>query len=197
VVDAAVARHRWSGALGAQQHGSVVPEHGVGTGAPIAAVVRGLVLVDTVDREHFNVTEHPTAAWTARQIVEAFPWEEAPRYLLRDRDGVYGDEFVRRIEGMGIHQVLIARRSPWQTPYVERVIGSIRRECLAHVVVLSERHLRRVLADYLAHYHSWRCHRSLEMDCPLPRPVQPPEVGEVVEVVEPGGLHRHYERRAA
>jgi len=146
---------------------------------------------------HFNVTEHPTAAWTAQQIVEAFPWEEAPRYLLRDRDGVYGDEFVRRMKGMGIREVRIAARSPWQTPYVERVIGSIRRECLAHVVVFSERHLRRVLAGYFMHYHRWRCHRSLEMDCPRRRPVQPPEAGEVVEIAEAGGLYRHYERRAA
>jgi transposase InsO family protein len=146
---------------------------------------------------HFNVTDHPTAAWTAQQIVEAFPWDVAPRYLLRDRDGVYGEEFVRRVEGIGIQEVLIAPRSPWQNPYVERVIGSIRRECLEHVIVFSERHLRRVLADYLAHYHQWRCHRSLDMDCPQPRPVQLPEVGEVVEIVEAGGLHRHYERRAA
>jgi len=146
---------------------------------------------------HFNVTEHPTAAWTARRIMEAFPWEEAPRYLLRDRHGVYGDEFVRRVDGMGIREVLIAARSPWQNPYVERMIGSIRRECLQHVVVLSERHLRRILADYLAHYHLWRCHRSLDMDCPQPRPVQPPDTGDVVEIAEAGGLYRHYERRAA
>ena len=94
-------------------------------------------------------------------------------------------------------EILFVPRSPWQNPYVERMIGSIQRECLAHVVVLSERHLRRVLGDYLAHYHDWRCHRSLAMDCPAPRPVQPPEVGPVVEVAEAGGLYRHYERRAA
>ena len=98
---------------------------------------------------------------------------------------------------MGIEEVIIAPRSPWQTPYVERIIGSIRRECLDHVVVLSERHLRRILKDYLSHYHHWRCHQSLEMDCPVHSPIQPPEVGEVVEVREAGGLYRHYERLAA
>jgi transposase InsO family protein len=146
---------------------------------------------------HFHITEHPTARWTAQQVVEAFPWETAPRFLLRDRDGVYGADFRRRVKSMGIEEVIIAPRSPWQTPYVERMIGSIRRECLENVVVLSERHLRRILKDYFSHYHRWRCHQSLEMDCPEPRAVQPPEVGEVVEVREAGGLYRHYERVAA
>ncbi len=98
---------------------------------------------------------------------------------------------------MGIEEVLTAPRSPWQNPYAERVIGSIRRECLDHVIVLNEPHLRRVLGDYFEHYHRWRCHRSLDMDCPAPRPVQGPEHGDVVEVAEAGGLYRHYERRAA
>ncbi len=98
---------------------------------------------------------------------------------------------------MGIEEVLTAPRSPWQNPFAERAIGSIRRECLDHVIVLNERHLRRLLGDYLEHYHRWRCHRSLDMDCPLPRPVQGPEHGDVVEVAEAGGLYRHYERRAA
>lgn len=146
---------------------------------------------------HFNVTEHPTAQWTAHQISEAFPWEAAPRYLVRDRDRVYGPAFTDRVECMGIEEVLTAPRSPWQNPFVERVIGSIRRECLDHVVVLNERHLHRLLADYLQHYHRWRCHRSLAMDSPFPRPVQGPEFGRVVEVAEAGGPYRHYERRAA
>ena len=98
---------------------------------------------------------------------------------------------------MGIEEVVIAARSPWQSPYVERMIGSVRRECLDNVVVLSERHLRRILKDYFAHYHRWRCHQSLGMDCPEPRAVQPPEGGEVVEIREAGGLYRHYERAAA
>jgi transposase InsO family protein len=146
---------------------------------------------------HFNITEHPTAQWTTQQVVETFPWRTAPRYLLRDRDAVYGTDFRARVERRGIEEVLTAPRSPWQNPYVERVIGSLRRECLDHVVVLGERHLRRILVDYLEHYHRWRCHRSLEMDCPDPRLVQPPERGEVVEVEEAGGLYQHYERRAA
>ena len=146
---------------------------------------------------HFNITKYPTARWTAQQVVEAFPWETAPRFLLRDRDGVYDSDFHDRVKSTGIEEVVIAARSPWQSPYVERMIGSIRRECLDQVVVLSERHLRRILRDYFSHYHRWRCHQSLEMDCSEPRAVQPPEVGEVVEVREAGGLYRHYERLAA
>ncbi len=146
---------------------------------------------------HVNVTEHPTAQWTAQQVSEAFPWDGAPRYLIRDRDRVYGQGFRTRVERMGIEEVLTAPRSPWQNPYAERMIGSIRRECLDHVIVLGERHLRRLLDDYFEHYHRWRCHRSLAMDCPEPRPVQGPEHGQVVEVAEAAGLYRHYERRAA
>lgn len=146
---------------------------------------------------HFDVTEHPTAQWTAHQLSEAFPWDSAPRYLIRDRDRVYGPPFRTRAECMGIEEVLTARRSPWQNPFVERVIGSVRRECLDQVIVLDERHLRRLLGEYFQHYHCWRCHRSLAMDCPEPRPVQGPERGHVVEVAEAGGLYRHYERRAA
>jgi transposase InsO family protein len=147
---------------------------------------------------HFNVTSNPTAEWwTAQQIVEAFPWGDAPRYLLRDRDSIYRGHFRRRVTNLGIEEVMIARRSPWQNPYVERLIGSIRRECLNHVVVLSERHLKRILRDYLGYYHGWRVHQSLEMDAPDGRSVQPRNSGTVVEFPEVGGLHHHYERRAA
>jgi putative transposase len=146
---------------------------------------------------HFNVTEHPTAEWTAQQVVDACPWDEAPRYLLRDRDRIYGASFRQRVQHMGIEEVLIAPRSPWQNPYVERLIGSIRRECLDHVIVLHERHLRRLLTEYFRYYHHWRTHRALAMDCPRPRPVQRPELGLIWEVPEVGGLHHHYERRAA
>jgi transposase InsO family protein len=146
---------------------------------------------------HFGITAHPTAAWTAQQMVEAFPWETALRYLLRDRDGIYGGEFRRRVKSMGIEEVLTAARRPWQSPYVERLIGSIRRECIDNVIVLHERHLQRILATYFDHYHRWRCHQSLDMDCPEPRPVQAPEQGAVVEVTEGDGLYRHYERWAA
>jgi putative transposase len=146
---------------------------------------------------HVNVTEHPTAEWTAQQVVEAFPWDEAPRYLLRDRDRIYGASFRQRVHNMGIEETLIAPRSPWQNPYVERLIGSIRRECLDHVIVLNERHLRWLLTEYFRYYHRWRTHLSLAMDCPEPRPVQPPEHGRVIAVPEVGGLHQHYERRVA
>jgi len=146
---------------------------------------------------HFNMTEHPTAQWTAQQVVDAFPWDEAPRYVLRDRDRVYGAAFQQRVQHMGIEEVLTAPRSPWQNPYVERLIGSIRRECLDHVIVLSEHHLRRILTDYFAYYHTWRTHLALEMDSPERRPVQPPERGRVLVVPEVGGLHHHYERQAA
>ena len=146
---------------------------------------------------HFNVTANPSARWTAQQIVTAFPWDEAPRYLLRDRDGVYGAEFRGRLHNMGIEEVLTAPRSPWQSPYVERLIGSIRRDCLDHVVVMSEEHLRRLLKRYFAYYHGSRTHLSLAMDCPCPRPEQSPEIGEVIEIPQVGGLHHRYERRAA
>jgi putative transposase len=146
---------------------------------------------------HFNVTEHPTAQWTAQQIVEAFPWDTAPRYLLRDRDSIYGAAFQQRVKHLGIEQVKIAPRSPWQNPYCERVIGSIRRDALDHVIVLHEGHLRRVLRSYMHYYHHWRTHRSLEMDAPEPRTVQPPALGPVTKLPEVGGLQHHYERRAA
>jgi putative transposase len=146
---------------------------------------------------HFNVTKHPTAAWTAQQVVDAFPWGEAPRYLLRDRDRIYGAYFRQRVWHMGIEEILISPKSPWQNPYVERLMGSIRRECLDHVIVLHERHLRRLLTGYFQYYHHWRTHRALAMDCPLPRPIQRPEVGPIRAVPEVSGLHHHYERRAA
>jgi putative transposase len=146
---------------------------------------------------HFNVTEHPTAQWTAQQVIDAFPWDEAPRYLLRDRDRIYGTAFRQRVQHMGIEEVVIAPRSPWQNPYVEQLIGSIRRECLDHVIVLHESHLRRLLTSYFQYYHRWRTHRGLDMDCPVPRPVQWPGVGLIWEGPDVGGLHHHYERRAA
>jgi putative transposase len=146
---------------------------------------------------HVNVTEHPTAAWTAQQVIDAFPWDETPGYLLRDRDRVYGASFRQRVQHMGIEEVVIAPRSPWQNPYGERLIGSIRRECLDHIIVLHEPHLRRILMSYFAYYHRWRTHRALAMDTPDARAVQHPELGPVWEVPEVGGLHHHYERDAA
>lgn len=146
---------------------------------------------------HFNITEHPTAQWTAQQVVEAFPWDEAPRYLLRDRDRIYGAAFRRRVHNIGIAEVVIAPRSPWQNPYVERLIGSIRRECLDHMLILQEQHLRSILTSYFGYYHVWRTHLSLAMDWPKPRQVQWPECGKVIAIPEVGGLHHHYQRRVA
>jgi transposase InsO family protein len=146
---------------------------------------------------HFNVTDHPTAEWTGQQIVEAFCEGKSPRFMIRDRDGVYGLMFRERVKGLGIEEVVIAPRSPWQSPYVERVIGSVRRECLDHVVVLGEKHLRRIIKHYLSYYHGARTHLALDKDAPEPRSVQPAEKGIVMEIPEVGGLHHRYERRAA
>jgi putative transposase len=146
---------------------------------------------------HFNVTEHPTAAWTAQQIVDAFPDDSAPSYVLRDRDSVYGHVFQQRVKGMGAAEVLTTPQSPWQNPFAERLIGSIRRECLNHVLVLGERHLRRTLARYFAYYHRARTHLSLDKDAPHGRPIEQPELGKVIPIGEVGGLHHRYVRRAA
>ena len=116
----------------------------------------------------FDVTEHPTAGGLSRQVTEAFPWDTAPRFLLRDRDSSYGQVFSLPVEAMDITEVITAPRSPWQNPYVERAIGSIRRECLDHLIVFSERHLRRVLSSYQDYYHRTRRHLSLREDCPDP-----------------------------
>ncbi len=145
---------------------------------------------------HFNVTEHPTAAWTAQQIVEAFPWDEAPKYLIRDRDSIYGEEFTKRIKSMGIEEVRTAFRSPWQSPYVERLIGSIRRECLDHVIVFNEAHLMRILKDYFTYYHESRAHLSLERNAPTPRDIESSEQGDVISIAQVGGLHHRYARAA-
>jgi len=146
---------------------------------------------------HVNVTAHPTAQWTSQQIREAFPWETAPSHLVRDRDSTYGKIFCSRLRAMGIEEVLTAPRSPWQNACAERVIGSIRRECLDHIIVLGESHLRRILRSYLEYYHGSRTHLSLEKDCPKPRLVQLPSRGKIVALPHLGGLHHRYQRMAA
>jgi integrase-like protein len=146
---------------------------------------------------HTAVTEHPTAPWLSRQVTEAFPWDTAPRYLLRDRDASYGSEFCKLVDAMGIIEVITAPRSPWQNAYVERVIGSIRHECLDHLVIFNERHLRRVLSSYVDYYQRTRTHLSLDKDCPDPRPIMPRKIGKVVVIPQIGGLHHRYERLAA
>jgi len=146
---------------------------------------------------HVNVTAHPTAIWTAQQLREAWPWDDAPRFLIRDRDSLYGEPFCHAIRSRGTEEVLTAPRSPWQNPVVERVIGSIRHEGLDHVIVWNERSLRRHLQHDLAYYHGWRTHLPLDKDAPVPRATQPPTCGAVVQVPHLGGLHHHDERRAA
>ena len=146
---------------------------------------------------HFEVTENPTQDWLARPLTEAFPWDTAPRYLLRDQDSSYGKTFRDCVEAMGIEEVVTAPRSPWQNPFVERIIGSIRRECLNHVIIFDERHLRRVLSSYFQYYHTSRTHLSLDKDCPETRPIHPPTVGNIIAFPKLGGLHHRYERRAA
>src|SRR5215469_9421260 len=146
---------------------------------------------------HFNVTAQPTAEWTGQQLPEAFPFAQRPRYLLRDRDAIFGHDFREQVRDIGICEVLSAPRSPWQRAYIERVIGSIRRECLDHVIVLHESSLRKTLKLYFDYYHRSRTHLSLGKDAPEPRAIQPPEMGSVVAVPQVGGLHHSYERRAA
>ena len=157
-------------------------------------------LVLSLDRRrviHFNVTANPTADRTALQRIQAFPFDSAPKYLVRDRDGVDGEKVIATLDFLGIAQIVTAPRSPWQNGYCERVIGTTRRECLDHVIVLNENHLRRVLKEYPAYYHSSRTHLGLEKDAPEPRAVQDRIVGPVCSESVLGGLHRRYYRDAA
>jgi putative transposase len=142
------------------------------------------------------VTAHPTAEWTTQQLREVFPWDTAPRYLLRDRDRIFGKDFVDKVKAMGIKQVLSAPRLPWQRAYMERVIGTIRRECLDQVIVFTEASLYRHLRNFADYYWS-RTHLRLQKDTPDSRAVQAPEAGRIVAIPEVGGLHHRYERRAA
>jgi len=149
---------------------------------------------DRITVVHFNVTMNPTAEWTAQQMVEACPWDTAPIYLIRDRDSIYGSFFIDRIKNMGITEVKTAPRSPWQNPFVERLFGSIRRDCIDHLIVLNEDHLKRVLTEYLDYYHEDRTHLGLKKDTPSVRPVQEgSEDGKVIAFPGLGGLHHRYE----
>jgi len=143
---------------------------------------------------HFGVTAHPTAEWTAQQLREAFPWHTAARYLLRDRDGVFGAAFSQQVQQMGMQEVLSAPRAPWQRAYVERVIGTLRRECLDYLIVFNESSLHRYLKSYVTYYHETRTHLSLEKDSPERRAVQPPELGQIVALPQLGGLHHRFRK---
>jgi transposase InsO family protein len=152
-----------------------------------APVIVRLVRRDLV---WINVTANPTAEWIARQITEAFPWDEAPRHLIRDRDRAYGAAVMRRLRAMGIRDKPIAPRSPWQNGVAERLIGSIRRECSDHVVALGEGHLRRTLQSYARYYNESRTHRSLNKDAPFHRPIE--RHGAIISRPVLGGLHHQY-----
>src|SRR3984893_10997501 len=151
-----------------------------------------VVRLDRRDLVWINVTTHPTAEWVARQITEAFPWNEAPRYMIRDRDLIYGSVVMRRLRAMGIRDRPITPASPWQNAFAERLIGSIRRECLDHVLVLGEAHLRRILKNYADYYNGVRTHRYLNKDTPVSRPAQ--RIGSIKSHAILGGLHHHYAR---
>ena len=141
-----------------------------------------------------NVTANPTSEWIARQITEAFPWDQAPSYLIRDRDSSYGVVVRKRIRAMGIRDRPTAPRSPWQNGYIERLIGSIRRECLDHVLVMGEAHLRRILSAYADYYNRVRTHLALDKDAPLGRRAQ--AIGSLAAIPLLGGLHHEYVRMA-
>src|SRR5450631_2707139 len=157
-------------------------------------LVYGFVIVRLHRRDlvWINVTTNPTAEWVARQITEAFPWDGAPRCMIRDRDRIYGTVVRRRLRAMGIRDKPTALASPWQNGFAERLIGSIRRECLDHVIVLGEQHLRRVLKSYADYYNCVRTHRSLNKDAPVSRPVQ--RTGVISSRAILGGLHHRYAR---
>jgi transposase InsO family protein len=151
-----------------------------------------IVRLDRRDLVWINITTNPTAEWVARQITEAFPWDGASRYMIRDRDRIYGSAVTRRLRAMGIRDKPIAPASPWQNGFAERLIGSIRRECLDHIIVFSEAHLRRILKSYADYYNSVRTHRSLHKDAPISRPIH--QTGIIRSHPILGGLHHHYVR---
>ncbi len=162
--------------------------------------VRGESDASSLERRrvlHVNVTEHPTAEWAAQQIVEAVGPDERLERLVRDRDKIFGAAFDRRVDNLGLAQLRIAPRSPWQNGFAERWVGTARREIVDHVIVLGEHHLRRILREYVAYYNADRPHMSLEGDAPMPRDVEPPSMGRVVALPRLGGLHHRYARLAA
>jgi hypothetical protein len=143
-----------------------------------------------------NITTNPTSQWTAQQIIEAFPYDQCPKYLIRDRDAIYGHIFQNKVKNMGINEVVTAPKSPWQNPYVERLIGSIRRECLDHVIIFNQKHLNIILTSYCDYYLNARTHLSLEKNSPNPRKIEPKSKGKVIALPQVGGLHHLYTRAA-
>jgi transposase InsO family protein len=145
---------------------------------------------------HFNITTNPTSQWTAQQIIEAFPYDQCPKYLIRDRDAIYGHIFQNKVKNMGINEIVTAPKSPWQNPYVERLIGSIRRECLDHVIIFNQKHLHIFLTFYCDYYLNARTHLSLVKNSPNPRKIEPKSKGKVIAIPQVGGLHHLYTRAA-
>jgi transposase InsO family protein len=189
------ADERRKSALGRAAHSRRTAQARVWGRAPIGFDLLYAFVIVRLDRRELvwiNVTTIPTAEWIARQITEAFPWNDAPQYLIRDRDRIYGAIVTRRLRAMGIRDKPTAPASPWQNGFAERLIGTIRRECVDHIIVLGEMHLRRVLKSYADYYNSVRTHRSLNKDAPASRPVQ--RTGVIRSRAILGGLHHHYAR---
>ena len=144
---------------------------------------------------YFNITQNPTIEWTFQQVREAFPFDKIPRYLLHDNGSVFSPKFRIKLKHLGIESVRTAYRSPWQTPYVERVNGTLQRECLDHLIILNERHLRRILSEFIDdYYNTTRPHLSLNRNSPIPRKIHPPSNGRIVSTAILGGLHHRYHR---
>jgi putative transposase len=167
---------------------------------PLAGEIVALIERMTAQRRrvlHVNVTAHPYAAWAAQQVVEAVGFDTSITRLIRDRDRIYGAKFDARVNNLGVRQLRIAPRAPWQNAYAERFVGTLRRELLDHVIVLGERHLLRLVRGHMSYYNEDRPHMALEGDAPVSRAVEPPRGGRLVGLPRVGGLHHRYARKAA
>jgi putative transposase len=159
-----------------------------------------IFIVLSLDRRrvvHFHVTRHPTADWTALQLIQAFPFDTAPKYLIRDRDGIYGEEVLGTIHNLGMVDKPTSPRSPWQNGFCERMVGTLKRECLNHMIILNERHARRIIGEFLQYYHDDRTHQGLDQETPGGREIEVPDIGPVKCRPILGGLHHRYYRKAA
>jgi putative transposase len=188
-------RQRWATFLQNHLHEILAVDFAVVPTATFGILYVFFVL--SLDRRrvlHFNVTRHPTAEWTAQQVVEACAFDLPGRFLIRGNDKIYGMKFRTRVDGLGLKQIRTAFRSPWQNGFAERWIASLRRDCLDHVIAINERQLRRVIRSYVDYYHADRTHLGLEKDAPEKRPIEPREIGAVVAFPRVGGLHHRYTR---
>ena len=191
----AVLRQRWATFMRNHLHETLAIDFAVVPTATFGILYVFFVL--SLERRrvlHFNVTQHPTAGWTAQQVVEACPFDLPGRFLIRDNDKIYGTEFRARIDGLGLDQIRTAFRSPWQNGFAERWIASLRKDCLDHLIAINESQLRRVIRSYVDYYHADRTHLGLKKDAPEGRPIESREMGEVVSIPRLGGLHHRYSR---